>query len=76
MMKFIGVRLPLSMIRDLRYVSERTGTSMSELIRQGICFIVSEFFKKEEVRQKQQERYEKTNQIQRHEDHMSLPDGW
>ncbi len=76
MMKFMGVRLPQSMILDLRYVSERSGTSKSELIRQGIFFIVSEFFKKEEIRQKQQERYEKNNPPQRYEDHMSLPDGW
>ena len=76
MMKFIGVRLPWSMIKDLRYVSERSGTNKSELIRQGIFLIVSEFFKKEEIRQKQQEMYEKNNPPQRHENHMSLPDGW
>ncbi len=76
MMKFQGVRLPLSMIRDLNYVSKRSGTSKSELMRQGIFFIVSEFFKKEEIRQKQQENYEKNNPPQRHENHISLPDCW
>ena len=79
MMKFIGVRLPVTMVKDLDYMVNCTGTSRAQFIRQGILAVISEFYRNEEIKQKNQENYEnKRNSTRRRSgsDWISLPDEW
>ena len=77
MMQFMGIRLPSTMIRDLNYISEHTGTSKSQFIRQGIMSVIAEYFRNEAIKQKNQEQYEnKRNTSRRGGEWVSLPDGW
>ena len=77
MMQFMGIRLPSTMIRDLNYISEHTGTSKSQFIRQGIMSVIAEYFRNEAIKQKNQEQYEnKRNTSRRGGEWVSLPDEW
>ena len=77
MMKLMGIRLPSTMIRDLNYISEHTGTSKSQFIRQGIMSVIAEYFRNEAIKQKNQEQYEnKRNTSRRGGEWVSLPDEW
>lgn len=78
MMKFIGIRLPRTMIKDLNYLSEITGTSKSQFIRQGILGVIADYYRNEAIRQKNQEKYENNKNVSRRGggDWISITDGW
>jgi len=76
-MKFIGIRVPNTMIKDLKYISELTGTSKSQFIRQGIMSVIAEYYRNEAIRQNNQDKHEKNrNASRRGSEWVSLPDEW
>jgi len=77
MMKFIGIRLPSTMIKDLNYISDVTGTSKSQFIRQGILSVIAEYYRNEAIRNQNVKQYEnKRNTTRRGGEWISLPDEW
>lgn len=77
MMKFIGIRLPSTMIKDLNYISDVTGTSKSQFIRQGILSVIAEYYRNEAIRNQNMKKYEnQRNTTRRSGEWISLPDEW
>ncbi len=75
MMKFQGFRLPLGMVRDISYISNETGMSKSQMVRNGLSLIINDYFQKEKVKQDQiQQHQRRTTAI--NGGGISLPDGW
>jgi hypothetical protein len=74
-MRFQGFRLPEGQIRDMAYISQETGMSKSQMVRNGLSLVINDYFQKEKVKQEQiQERQRRRASIG--DDFVSLPDGW
>ncbi len=73
-MRFQGFRIPEGMISDMNYINSETGTSKSQMVRQGLMLVINDYFQKEKVKQSQiQERNKRNASIY---GDISLPDKW
>ena len=76
MMKFQGFRLPLGMVNDMTYITNETGMSKSQMVRNGLQLVINDYFRKETIKQDHiQERQRRTTAMHGGGG-MSLPDGW
>ena len=73
-MKFQGFRIPEGMISDMSYINAQTGTSKSQMVRQGLQLVINDYFQKEKVKQNHlEERSRRSASVHRG---ISLPQGW
>ncbi len=75
-MIFKGFRLPQGIVKDMNYISHQTGMSRSQMVRNGLLYVINEYFQKEQIKQKQIQEQQRRTAIQQGESYMSLPDGW
>ena len=75
-MKFVGFRLPEGQIRDMKYIAQETGMSMSQMVRQGLALVINDYFQKEKVKNEQIEERRKREATIQSRGGMILPDGW
>ena len=74
-MKFVGFRLPEGQIRDMKYIANETGMSMSQMVRQGLAIVINDFFQKEKVKQEHIQERRKREAIIQSRGGITL-DGW